>query len=135
MMRRSRLVLSFASLLSLVSLSARADRRNPLEGQPSIRHRVELRTLRFEATPMLGFTILQDFNNTFYGGVKLQYHLSDWFAIGGAFAGGAAIGTGLKTTILGTLQAQSFMGGPAKNDAQDAMNHITWWAATQGEFT
>ena len=134
-MRRSELVLSFATMLSLVSLPLRADRRNPLEGQPSIRHRVELRTLRFEATPMIGFTVLQDFNNTFYGGVKLEYHLSDWLSIGGAFAGGTAIGTGLKTTILDTLKDQASMGGPPRADAQDAMNHITWWAATQAEFT
>jgi outer membrane beta-barrel protein len=135
-MKRNALHLVLAlSGSALLAGSARADRRNPLEGQPAIRHRVELRTLRFEVTPFVGFTMLQDFNNTVFGGVKLQYHLNDWFSIGGLFGGGAAIGTGLKDQILTTLPDMGSASVPSKTCAEAAMNKIVWYAAGQGEFT
>jgi outer membrane beta-barrel protein len=134
MMKRIAPVLAVTALLA--APAARAERRNPLEGQPSIRHRLELRNLRLEATPFVGFTVLQDFNNTVMGGAKLEYHLTDWFSVGGLFGGGAALGTGLKTTILDTLDPNmELKGGPIRSQAEAAMNYIQWMAAVQGEFT
>jgi outer membrane beta-barrel protein len=129
----------FVIAAALVPATARAERRNPLEGQPSIRHRTELRDLRFELPPFVGITLLQDFNNTAYGGAKIHYHLNDWLAVGGLFGGGAAIDTGLKTRILRTLtpctQGAPPQTGPLRCDASDAMNHIAWFAAAQAELT
>jgi outer membrane beta-barrel protein len=122
--------------LALVATSglARAERQNPLEGQPAIRHRLELRDMRFEITPFMGFTMLEDFNNTIMGGGKLQYHINDWFSIGGLFAGGASIDTGLKKQVLSTL-TDNAPTGPMRAAAENAMNRITWMAAGQAEFT
>jgi outer membrane beta-barrel protein len=135
MKRLSTILISVALSLLGVAPARAAGRRNPLEGQPSIRHRLELRNLRFEVEPFIGFTILQDFNNTVMGGAKLQYHLTDWVGIGGVFGGGAAVGTGLKSQILSTLNDSMPLGGPPRTDAEQAMNHIVWMAAAQAEFT
>jgi outer membrane beta-barrel protein len=126
--------LAFLFLASVLPGRAGADRRNPLEGQPSIRHRLELRAERFEIEPFVGFTLLQDFNNTVMGGAKLQYHLFDWLAIGAVFGGGTSIGTGLKSQILGTLDDTMTRGGPPKTRAEQAMNKINWMGAFQAEF-
>jgi outer membrane beta-barrel protein len=109
---------------------ARAERKNPLEGQPAIRHRVELRYLRFEATPFFGFSFLEDFN--------LQYHIFDWFGIGGEFGGGGSLQTGVADEILRTLPDTfdpNRPGLPTRDLAQKAMNKTQWMAALQGEFT
>jgi outer membrane beta-barrel protein len=138
-MTRARLSASIASaILCALSPAARAERKNPLEGQPAIRHRVELRKLRFEVTPFVGFTLLQDFNNTILGGAKLNYHLTDWLAIGGVFGGGVPTDTGLKNQVLSTLDSCPPPAlrhtGPTQCDAADAMNHIAWMATGQAEF-
>src|SRR5262249_31352430 len=86
--------------------------------------------------PFVGFTMLQDFNNTVFGGAKLEYHMVDWFSIGGLFAGGAAVGTGLKSQVESTLaDTGDLHGGPTKTCAGAAMNKLVWFAAGQGEFT
>jgi outer membrane beta-barrel protein len=84
-----------ASLPIVVALlaaatTAHADRRNPLEGQPSIRHRVEMRQTRFEITPQLLLSTNQDFRHFVGGGLVLQFHIFDWLGVGlqGAFGGG-----------------------------------------------
>jgi outer membrane beta-barrel protein len=118
--------------------AARADRKNPLEGQPAVRHRVELRTLRFEATPFFGFSYLEDFNHTLLAGVRLQYHIFDWFGVGGVFGFGGALKTGVADEILKTLPDTpdpSRPGLPTKDLADKAMNRTQWMAALQGEFT
>ena len=52
-MRTQRFIFSVGAL-ALLAAPAHADRgRNPLAGQPAIRHRVEMRKLRFEVTPQL----------------------------------------------------------------------------------
>ena len=61
---------------------AHADRRNPLEGQPAVRRRLLLRKLRFEVTPQFVTSINQDYKHAFGPGINLQFHLTDWLAIG-----------------------------------------------------
>ncbi len=73
-------------LLALPTLlpetAARAERRNPLEGQPAVRRRLLLRKLRFEVTPQFVTSINQDYKHAFGPGINLQFHLTDWLAIG-----------------------------------------------------
>jgi outer membrane beta-barrel protein len=142
----NRHILSVTALLVAASAAGRqgqaeAARRNPLEGQPAIRHRLELRKLRFEATPFAGFTMLQDFNNTILGGAKLGFHVFDWLSINGIFAGGTAVGTGLKDTVLQTLRAPgggcgAVGPGPIMDVclAEQAMNYIAWFGAAEAEL-
>lgn len=72
--------------LALLASPAHADRgRNPLAGQPAIRHRVEMRKMRFEITPQLMLSANQPYLIGIGGGVALQFHLTDWLGIGGSF--------------------------------------------------
>jgi len=72
------------TLLTLASLSTGvwADRRNPLEGQPAVRHMAELRKLRFEAALQFITSTNQDYRNAFGPGLNLQFHIFDWLGIG-----------------------------------------------------
>jgi outer membrane beta-barrel protein len=72
-------------LLALPALApsvARADRRNPLDGQPAVRRRVLMRKLRFEVTPQFVTSINQDYKHAFGPGINMQFHLTDWLAVG-----------------------------------------------------
>ena len=35
-----------------------------------------------QGTPIMGVSFLEDFNHTVLGGLKLNYHIKDWIAIG-----------------------------------------------------
>jgi hypothetical protein len=74
--------LKFLSLLLLLAPNARAERRNPLDGQPAIRHRVEMRSLRFEVTPEFITSTNQDYRHAFGPGLMLRFHIFDWLGIG-----------------------------------------------------
>jgi outer membrane beta-barrel protein len=108
---RRTLMLALAAALAGVSATAHADRRNPLENQPSIRHKYEMRRLRFEITPQLVTSINQDFRHFIGGGLVLQFHITDWLGIGvsGAFGGG--INSGTTSKVDGVLQPQSSCSG------------------------
>ena len=81
---RTRLLplLVLLALPTLLPETAHADRRNPLEGQPAVRRRLLLRKLRFEVTPQFVTSINQDYKHAFGPGINLQFHLTDWLAIG-----------------------------------------------------
>jgi len=80
-----RIILSFGALASL-AMPAQADRgRNPLAGQPAIRHRVEMRKMRLEITPQFTISANQPFLIGFGGGANIRFHLTDWLAIGGSY--------------------------------------------------
>jgi outer membrane beta-barrel protein len=83
-MMRTRLLplLLLVALPALLPETARADRRNPLAGQPAVRRRLLLRKLRFEVTPQFVTSINQDYKHAFGPGINLQFHLTDWLAIG-----------------------------------------------------
>lgn len=83
-MMRTRLLplLLLVALPTLLPETARAERRNPLAGQPAVRRRLLLRKLRFEVTPQFVTSINQDYKHAFGPGINLQFHLTDWLAIG-----------------------------------------------------
>src|ERR1700694_3081786 len=89
-------------LAGLGGASASADRKLPLEGQPPIRHKVELRKFRFEATPQFMVSLNQDFRPYLRGGLALQFYFTDWLAVGAQFAGGGGVDTGLTSKIRDT---------------------------------
>src|SRR5258708_2191572 len=90
-----------APLLVLGASAAHADRRNVLEDQPEIRHKVEMRKARFEITPSFVMSINQDFRHFVGAGIVLQMHITDWLGIGlqGAFGGG--VDSGLTSNLNG----------------------------------
>src|SRR5690349_16378706 len=73
-------------VLLLAAGSARADRRNPLEGQPAVRHKVELRKLRFEVSPQFITSTNQDYRFAAGPGVNVAFHITDWVGVGAQVA-------------------------------------------------
>jgi outer membrane beta-barrel protein len=96
-------------LLVVVALSsaAHADRRNPLTGQPAVRHKLELRKLRFEITPQFITSTNQDYKNAFGPGVNVAFHITDWLAIGAQVAYTFNSNTPLENKVRGQLAANS----------------------------
>jgi outer membrane beta-barrel protein len=80
----TRFILS-VSALALLASPAHAEGRNPLAGQPAIRHRVEMRKMRFEITPQFMMSVNQPYLIGVGGGAALQFHLTDWLGIGASF--------------------------------------------------
>jgi len=91
------------ALPMLLTETAHADRRNPLDGQPAVRRRVLMRKLRFEATPSFITSINQDYKHAFGPGGNLQFHITDWLAVGvqGAYLINA--NTALEDRVRSTL--------------------------------
>src|SRR5262252_4340408 len=75
--------------------AAMADRVSPLEGQPAVRHKFELRDGRFEVTPTFELSLMAPWRNTFSVGTKISYHLTDAFSIEGLFFFGFSSNTGV----------------------------------------
>jgi len=94
-----------APLLVVGALSSPtlAEKRNPLDGQPAIRHKYEMRKLRFELTPEFIVSTNQDYRISFGGALVLRFHILDWLAVGiqGAYTGNA--NTPLENDIRSVL--------------------------------
>lgn len=73
---------ALATLLLGAAGTASAERRNPLDGQPAIRYRKEMRRLRLEITPSFTTSINQDYKNAIGGGGTLVFNFFDWLGIG-----------------------------------------------------
>ena len=102
--RYSTLALGALLLVSFAAPElAEADRKNPLDGVPAVRHRLLLVKKRFEVTPAFESSINSDFRHTLGGGLKLEFHASDLLSFGVVGIFGKSINTGLTDKILGTL--------------------------------
>ena len=95
---------SFAFLILLSGTLAHAERKNPLAGQPAIRNRLEMRKLRFEASPQFTASTNQDYKTAIGFGGKLQFHIFDWIGVG--FEGSYLfdVNTSLENKVRGKLQ-------------------------------
>ena len=87
----------------LVPGSAFADKKNPLDGQPAIRHRLELRKRRFEVTPQLAVSMNQDLRHFIGGGLVLDFHINDWLGLALQVAGGAGVDSALGGAVKNKL--------------------------------
>lgn len=78
------LALAFCAAVGALALPARAEERtSPLADAPAIRHRLELRTKRFELGAGAGMTLMQDFYHAILLGPRVAYHMTDWLSIAG----------------------------------------------------
>ncbi len=77
----TRSLLGAVALMALGS-TAHAERRNPLDGQPAIRYRREIRRLRLEITPSFTAGINQDYKNAIGVGGTITFNFLDWLGIG-----------------------------------------------------
>jgi len=97
-----------SAALGLLGPTASADdapaissqKRNYLEEQPAVRHRLLLVAKRLEMTALFESTINADFRHFIGGGLKLEYHLSDMFSIVVIGVGSTALDTKLTKRII-----------------------------------
>jgi len=111
MLKRSGTALLAAAVALAVPASAFA-RKSPLEGQPDVRHKYELRTLRFEVAPTFEATVQADYKHTVSGGLKLEYHISDSLSFGGLIFFGTGIDTQLTEAVTNSLGNTADMNDP-----------------------
>jgi outer membrane beta-barrel protein len=105
-MRTQTLFVVSLSALGLCALDseAHAERgRNPLAGQPAIRHRLELRRMRFEISPQFLISANQPFLIGIGGGANLQFHITDWLGIGASFHYTASVAAPLANQVESAL--------------------------------
>lgn len=96
---------AIALMICFCSVSVYAqERKSILDDQPAVRKRVMFLPQRFEVTPQVGFTYLQDFKHAFLVGVRAEYHALEWLSFG-VFFDYAAVSwhTGLTQEIESTL--------------------------------
>jgi len=129
MQTHMRFILSVGALALLAS-PAHAEGRNPLAGQPAIRHRVELRKMRFEITPQLILSTNQPYLIGVGGGAALQFHITDWFGLGASFHYTANIAAPLVGRISDSLPtAYAAVGDPSAGLRQPSkqmfQDHLT----------
>jgi len=96
---------AIALMILLISVSVYAqERKSILDDQPAVRRRVMYLPTRFEVTPQVGFTYLQDFKHAFLVGVRAEFHALEWLSFG-VFFDYAVVNwhTGLTQEIESTL--------------------------------
>jgi outer membrane beta-barrel protein len=98
------ILIATAGLGAMLAGTARAEKRNPLDGQPAVRNRLLLVKGRMELTPSFESTINADFRHIVGGGIKLEYHLTDMLSFGGIGVFATALDTGLVKRITPTLE-------------------------------
>ncbi len=101
-MRIKQRFIQFVTCLGLVLIASPAmakEKKNPLEGTPAVRHRLELRKGRFEVGPSIAFTLNRAVRDSVLFGLKLEYHMFDTLSIGAEVAGGVSYNTGLANEL------------------------------------
>jgi outer membrane beta-barrel protein len=86
-----RILVAFVAILAAVGLGpgeARAKKTSPLQGEPIVRQKLQLRRFRFQITPYVGASLSQPFVHMAYVGGKLTFHFADWLAVRGTFGYG-----------------------------------------------
>jgi outer membrane beta-barrel protein len=113
------------------------ERKSPLADAPAVRHRHELRSLRFEIGPGVAATVGQDFYHAIMVGGKASFFISDWLALSGMF--GHNLTKDMKTSFHTRLEG-ALMGQPANDrapsldEAHRGMNKIGQVFAAQAEL-
>ncbi len=72
----------------LYAQEASAKKKGPLEGEPIVRKKLQLRKFRFQLTPYVGMSLSQPFVHMGYVGAKATFHFADWIGVRGTFGYG-----------------------------------------------
>jgi outer membrane beta-barrel protein len=82
---RALLAVVAGALLLLTAGVSRAQEiqlTGPLKGAPAVRHLRYYREGRFNFAPAVSFTLLDEYRRTIIVGARLEYNITDWFALG-----------------------------------------------------
>jgi len=126
-----------AATLALAVPATAFARKSPLEGQPDVRHKFELRSLRFEVAPTFEATVQADYKHTISGGLKLEYHLTDSLSFGGMIFFGTGLDTQLTDAITTSLPGVPDPNDPTPSQAQftDHLNTMPLHGGVGATFT
>lgn len=143
-------VAAAASVAALAGFSADADAQEiqltgPLAGAPAVRQLRLHREGRFEITPSVSFTLLDEYRRTIIPGLRLQYHPTDWLGLGVWGGVGLSYNTGLSDQLQEkAIDARACAVNPTARDcrltavnltrgdiAEDQLASMQWVAAPQ----
>src|SRR5687767_15906450 len=109
-----RLLTALTAGLALLAFTERSEAQElyltgPLAGAPAVRKLRLYREGRFEIAPAVSFTLLDEYQRTILLGGRINYNLTDWFAIGvwGAYGGLLQIPTSLTDEIQTVNQGRN----------------------------
>ena len=120
----------------------------PLAGAPAVRKLRLRREGRFEIAAGASFTLLDEYRRTIMPGLRLQYHLTDWFGLG-VFGGyGFQYNTGLSDELQDkAVDARQCKANPTSREctltavnltrgdlADDQLGAMQWMVAPQLTF-
>jgi outer membrane beta-barrel protein len=87
--RNIRRVLSILAVTSAVGLyaeeAAAKKKKGPLEGEPIVRKKLQLRRFRFQLTPVVAMSLSQPFVHMGYVGGRAAFHFADWIGLRAGF--------------------------------------------------
>jgi hypothetical protein len=70
------------------SIAEAAPKKGPLEGEPAVRKKLQLRRFRFQITPFVAMSLSQPFVHMGYVGGRIGTHFADWIGIRAGFGYG-----------------------------------------------
>lgn len=112
-------------VLVLVSSSAFAEKKNPLEGQPAIRNRYEVRDNRFEVGPSFAFSLNRNLRHSFLVGLRANYHINNYFSVGTDLAYGVGFNSGLHGELADSYALAPDTANTAEKD-EKYFDNLLW---------
>lgn len=120
----------------------------PLAGAPAVRKLRLHREGRFEVTPNVSFTLLDEYNRTILPGLRAHWHPTDWFGFGVWGGYGFQYTTGLSDQLQEkAINERNCAGNPAKRECaltavnltkgdifEDQLARMQWVAAAEANF-
>lgn len=129
-----------AALVAVDPLPAAAQEvqvTGPLAGQPAVRHMRLYRTGRVQLSPVVSFTLQDEFSHTIFAGADISYSFVDWLGVGlWAAYGVAHLNTDLTKQVKskGTTRNRNALSLPSPNYFSKQIGELNWAAALQVEF-
>jgi len=120
----------------------------PLAGAPAVRKLRLHRDGRFEITPNVSFTLLDEYQRTIMPGLRAMYHFTDWFGLGVWGGYGFQLTTGLTEQLQEkAINERNCDGNPSSqecrltavnltrgNMADDQLARLQWVVAPELHF-
>lgn len=133
----SSLAIATAVVGSLLGTPAVHAERPTRVYEPVVRNRVLYVKKRFELAPLFETTLNGDFQQVLGGGLKLEYHLSDYLSIGAVGVYGSNLDTKLTKKVVPTLEttADPATAEPSQQEFRQHLNKMPLHGAVYLGFT
>ena len=118
---KKRNIVTFLAVLLVAGLyadEASARKKGPLEGEPIVRQKLQLRKFRFQLTPFVAMSLSQPFVHMGYVGAKAGIHFADWIGVRAGFGYGIVP---LESKLLRAINDGGLPEGYAPGDDDDTL--------------